>query len=67
MPLVTLYFPSRRRVVCYLNHVHPFSNIQEALLTGDIVQQQHTIRPAEIRLCNAAKPDRGKYTQTYTI
>lgn len=44
----------------YLNHVHPLPNIKEAPLTGDVVQQQHAVGPAEIRLCNAAKPDERK-------
>lgn len=44
----------------YLNHVYPLSNIEEALLTGDVVQQQHAVRPPEIRLCDAAEPDGRK-------
>ena len=57
-------------VELYLDHVHPLSHVKEALLTGDVVQQQHTVRPPEIRLCNAAKPERRKIvedTQMYTL
>lgn len=41
----------------YLDHVHPLPNVEEAALAGDVVQQQHAVRTAEIRLGNAAEPD----------
>lgn len=41
----------------YLNHVHPLSHVEEAALAGDVVQQQHAVRTAEIRLGDAAEPD----------
>lgn len=62
--LLYTYNVSQRTVVHYLNHVHPLSNIKKALLTGDVVQQQHTIRPAEVRLCNAVEPEGGRYRHT---
>lgn len=58
--LLYTYNVSQRTVVHYLNHVHPLSNIKKALLTGDVVQQQHTIRPAEVRLRNAVEPEGGR-------
>lgn len=48
----------------YLHHVHPLANIQEALLAGDVVQQQHAVRTPEIRLGDAAKPDSRKGTMS---
>lgn len=48
----------------YLNHVYPLSNVEEALLTGDVIQQQHAVRTPEIRLGDAAEPDRRNVTMS---
>lgn len=47
---------------CYLNHVHPLSDVEEATLAGDVVQQQHAVRTPEIRLGDAAKPEEEQAT-----
>lgn len=45
----------------YLNHVHPFSHVEKALFTGDIIQQEDAIGSSEVGLSNAAEP--GTHTQ----
>lgn len=48
----------------YLNHVHPLSDVEEATLAGDVVQQQHAVRAAEIGLGDAAEPGEKQTTHT---
>lgn len=47
---------NKTRAEFYLDHVHPLSNVQEAFLTSDIVQEQHAVCTSEIRLGNTPKP-----------